>query len=65
MGFINQIVMEELNILEDKIRNSGQRVFTRQEIFRLIENIRPLELNLKENITFIDPPKPYTINLDK
>jgi hypothetical protein len=50
--------MEELNILEDKIRNSGQRVFTRQEIFRLIENIRPLELNLKENITFIDPPKP-------
>ncbi len=50
MGFINQIVMEELNILEDKIRNSGQRVFTRQEIFRLIENIRPLELNPKENI---------------
>jgi len=58
MGFINKIVMEELNILEEKIRNSGQRVFTRQEIFRLIENIRPLELNPKENITFIDPPKP-------
>ena len=32
--------MEELDKLEEKIKSSKQRVFTRAELFRMINNLR-------------------------